>query len=162
MKRLYDVASEYRALVDFLDGEEFDPDVKADTLLPVGVELSEKLKQCHYRLSELEGKKKSIEREIDRLSELHIAADKRYEWLKSYIKECMILSGEKKIDAGTVVFSMRSPAKSVNVVDESRVPDEYKRVSYSVDKKQALNDLKAGKEIDGLELKEGSPSLIIK
>lgn len=160
--RLYEIASEYRDLVDFLDSEEFDESVKADTLIAVKTTLNDKLVACHGVLTSIKGDEATIESEISRLKSLLDAKRKRSEWLKDYIRECIILSGEKKVDTGLAVFSIRAPSKSVNIVDESVIPDEYKRVSYSVDKSTALADLKSGKQIAGLELKEGIPALIIK
>jgi len=66
------------------------------------------------------------------------------------------MKGAPELDCadGTKVKLRRRKSKSVAVVDEASIPDDYWRTKRTVDKSGAARDLKAGKEIAGMELVE--------
>ena len=71
--------------------------------------------------------------------------------------------GNKKLDTNLGRISLRKKPSSLNIIDESLVPGEYKEViqTVKIDKAQIKKDLK-NRAIDGVELIEGGNSLQIK
>lgn len=77
----------------------------------------------------------------------------------------MNAAGEKKIVCGTFTTSLQNNAPSV-VLDESyieNIPQEYLRIKEpEVDRKKMLEDLKAGKDLEGLAHLEVTSSIRIR
>ena len=81
------------------------------------------------------------------------------------MQDAMIAAGEKKLQCGTFTTSIQNNAPSV-VVDEQyieNIPSEYLRVKEpEIDKMKMLEDLKAGKDLEGLCHLEVKQSLRIR
>jgi len=97
----------------------------------------------------LQAKKKQMERGIERMKELA-----KYLMEKEGVRELVGLKGHK--------FSLRD-SYSCGVVDESLVPAGYTKITQtmSINKADALKDLKEGAEIPGLVLNKNT-SVVVK
>ena len=105
----------------------------------------------------------AIKVEIKRLQELKKSKENKIENLKKYTKECLEDADIKKVSTSLGNMTVRKNPASVDVLDESLIPSEYKRevVEVKVDKKAILADLKEGVVVEGAALKN-STSLMIK
>ena len=105
----------------------------------------------------------SIKAEIKRLQDLKKSKENRIENLKKYTKECLEEADLKKVSTSLGNMTVRKNPASVDVLDESLIPVEYKRevVEVKVDKKAIPADLKEGVVVEGATLKN-STSLMIK
>ena len=105
----------------------------------------------------------AIKVEIKRLQELKKSKENKIENLKKYTKECLEDADIKKVSTSLGNMTVRKNPASVDVLDESLIPSEYKKevVEVKVDKKAILADLKEGVVIEGASLKN-STSLMIK
>ena len=109
--------------------------------------------------SDIEG----IKAEIKRLQDLKKSKENRIENLKKYTKECLEDANIKKVSTSLGNMTVRKNPASVEIIDESLISDDYKRVitEIKVDKKAILADLKEGVVVEGAALKN-STSLMIK
>ena len=105
----------------------------------------------------------AIKVEIKRLQELKKSKENKIENLKKYTKECLEDADIKKVSTSLGNMTVRKNPASVDVLDESLIPSEYKKevVEVKVDKKAILADLKEGVVVEGAALKN-STSLMIK
>lgn len=107
----------------------------------------------------LDGNIDSIDAEITRLKKRKEVNDHLKERLKEYLKDCMEKAGLTKLDTGIMVVSVQRNPPSVDLVDEAAIPAAYKDVipeQYVISKKRILEALKAGEEVKGAELRQGS------
>lgn len=77
--------------------------------------------------------------------------ESRLEWYERKIA-CQLPPGPKSDFTNDAVSIHYKTSYATDVTSEADVPIEYTRVVQSVDKKQALTDLKSGKEIPGIRL----------
>lgn len=118
------------------------------------------------------GYTKNIELTIDamraeekRISELRKELENRVVKFKQYVKDCMELNGFKKIETPLGTLSIAKNPISVEVVDESEIPSEYKieTVETKIDKKAIADNFKATGEIpNGVYINTQNTSLRIK
>src|SRR3990167_7686218 len=101
----------------------------------------------------------AIETEIERLTALKRTRENGIKRLKNYILSNMLAANTPEIDGGTMKLKVRKNPPSVNVLDETQVPDTYKRTKtvIEIDKKEILAAWKAGQiGVAGTEVKQGS------
>lgn len=106
-----------------------------------------------------------IKAEIERLRTYKGIVEGRIDRYKEYVKSNMDVLGLKKIETelGTISIA-KSPVK-VEIVDEDKVPAEFKTIiqEVKVDKKLILNNFKETGEIpDGVDIQTENKSLRIK
>lgn len=96
----------------------------------------------------------NIDSEIARLKDLKAKKLAKIKRIKAYAFECMQTMGVKKIETSLGNMSIRKGTGSVNILDESKLTDDYKKVKteISVDKKAIKDAIKAGIEVEGAEL----------
>lgn len=90
---------------------------------------------------------------IEQLQNVKKVAENAQKRMKERILEAMGEYGMQKVECGVHKFSVRT-SKAVEILDEVRIPNEYIKVTTSVDKSALRADLLAGKVIDGAELRE--------
>ena len=91
--------------------------------------------------------------EMKRLQERKASWARKQEKLEQYIRRAMLLAGREKLEGRTNTLILKSCPPSVEVTDQSLVPEEYIRVTVmeSIDKTAAKAALKSG-EVPGLKL----------
>jgi len=97
---------------------------------------------------------------IQRIQKRKKAIENRTEWLRKYLQDNMAKTGITEITADDKTFSVklfRDRDSSVEVMDESKIPDLYKRevpASFAVDKKLIAQALKDGHDVPGAVLRK--------
>jgi hypothetical protein len=71
--------------------------------------------------------------------------------LKDYLAECLKLLGQTKYESARTQISFRK-SESVNVLDETKLTEEYLKVETKPDLTKIKNALKLGIEVDGAEI----------
>ena len=105
-------------------------------------------------LSHCESQQEFAAAEIKRLQSRKQLWAARQERLEAHIARVMECAGKSKLEGKVSTLTLKRCPPSVEVVDQTSVPDSYIRVKVeeSVDKAQAKKDLLAGIEIEGLRL----------
>lgn len=70
--------------------------------------------------------------------------------------------GRSKFELPDLTASVRSGQPSVVVTDEDAIPDIYVRTERKIDRATILSALKSGLTVDGAELSNSGPSLMIR
>lgn len=92
--------------------------------------------------------------EIKRLQARKKSWQTREARIEATVERVMTQLGKDKLEGRTNTLELRDCPASVEVLDETQVPDDYKRIKIeeSVDKVSAKKALQAGIEIPGLKL----------
>lgn len=93
--------------------------------------------------------------ERDRLSDMIKACENKQDKFDGYILFCMNKIGVDKLETinGTIKVSK---SKRVEILDPSKIPSEYivSKITSSISKDSIKKDIKAGKEVEGAEIRE--------
>lgn len=126
-----------------------------DELEKLNMKREEKIINIARYLDDLEREKNLIKQKADILSARVKSKEKQVDRLKAYLTDSMVKLGTNKIEDEVVSVRLNS-SKSVNVIDEKQIPEEYIRTKIAVepDKCRILAELKKGTRITGVELAE--------
>lgn len=165
MASIYELKAEFDTLWMILEDELADDEVIADAFQTATEDLADKLENCCKYIKNCETEIAGLKAEEERLNARRKAKENAVKRLKELMKMAMLAAGEKKIQCGTFTTSVQNNAPSV-VVDEQyleNIPQEYLRIKEpEIDKKKMLEDLKAGKDLEGLAHLEVGQSLRIR
>lgn len=105
-----------------------------------------------------------IDAEIERLKSRKQVIVNRKQQLRDCLLHNMEASGIQKIECPLFTATLRKGAESVEIEDQSKLPDEFVTVEVVTkpDKNAIKAALKAGQEISGASLKRGATTIIIK
>lgn len=138
------------------------PDELMEQLLACDGDATQKVENCVKAVKILEGENMvidgqiaALETEIARLEKRKNATDNAVKRLENRVIEFMRSVGKEKVK--TALFTVYpKTAVSVNIIDESKLPIEFKRqtvkVEYKPDKKLIKEYIESGKNISGAEL----------
>lgn len=106
-----------------------------------------------------------IDEQIKRLQEYKTKVKSQLDNFKEYVKQNMEVLGIEKIETDLGKISIVKNPISVEVIDEYKIPAEYKEAvtTVKVDKKKIADNFKAtGELIDGVKIHTDNKSLRIK
>jgi len=127
-----------------------------DTLEALELSFEEKaesiIKLWHSKMAEAE----VIKSEENRLADRRKRIEKEAEWLHQYVEREMKRLDRERIKSPLFTISLQKNPPSVSIFDESAIPSEYFNIKEvkSIDKRIILDQLKAGFEIPGAEIKQ--------
>ena len=165
MANLYELKNEFNTLWEILEDELADDETISGAWEVAQEDLADKLENCCKYIKNCETEITGLKAEEERLNVRRKAKENAVKRLKDLMKQAMLAAGEKKIQCGTFTTSVQNNAPSV-VVDEQyieNIPAEYLRIKEpEIDKKKLGEDLKAGKNLEGLAHLEVTQSLRIR
>lgn len=134
---------------------DLDPEVMKDTLDSIGGTFENKAENMAKLIRNLESDRLAYKEEEGRLKTKRQAVENKLEWLKTYLKDCMKLTGKTKFKSGVFKFSIQKNPVSVNITNKKIIPEDYlipqpPKVNNTTLKKA----LKDGIEVPGAELKQ--------
>ena len=165
MASIYELKAEFDTLWMILEDELADDETISGAWETATEDLSIKLENCCKYIKNCETEIAGLKAEEERLNARRKAKENAVKRLKELMKMAMLAAGEKKIQCGTFTTSVQNTAPSV-VLDEpyiENIPQEYLRIKEpEIDRKKMLEDLKAGKDLEGLAHLEVGQSLRIR
>lgn len=157
--KLYELTDKYKVFNDYandiLEGEADEEDIQMliDNLESIEDLIENKCENIAKMMKNIEVEIKSYKDEEERLAKRRKTIQNRYDGIKSYMQSMLELSGINKVNAGVFNVRIQNNPPSLNVLDESKIPNTYKiQQPDKIDTKTLLVDVKAGKEIDGVSL----------
>ena len=134
---------------------DLDPEVMKDTLDSIGGTFENKAENMAKLIRNLESDRLAYKEEEDRLKTKRQAVENKLKWLKTYLRDCMKLTGKTKFKSGMFNFSIQKNPVSVNITNKKILPEDYlipqpPKVNNTTLKKA----LKDGIEVPGAELKQ--------
>jgi hypothetical protein len=133
--KLYEIAEKHNtALLAMADIEGLDESVITDTLEALEGEFNDKALSVAGFFQNIEAEIKAMRDAEKRIAERRKFKESSVTRLKDYLQREMIRTGITKIECPQFVISLRNNPESVQIVDESLIPAEFKRISYEIDK----------------------------
>ena len=145
--KLYDIAEIYENL------ENIDDEVAVATAMDaVDAALEEKLESTAKVIRNLEAEAEALEAEEKRLKARKTAVRNRIADIKGYVQENLEAMGKDKVTSGIFKWSIQANAPSVNILDESLIPDAYWKIERKPMKTEIKKAIEAGELTEGAEL----------
>ena len=153
MTNIYEISQELQAFFDSLpDTGELDEEALA-RYAELHDMAQDKLKSTAYAYLNLKAKSDGIANEIKRLQDLKKSNDSQMARVEKLLDFGMNLIKSEKQDFGSVQVGYRKSTGTI-ITDEDLVPDEFKKIKYTVDLVKAKEVLKNGGEVAGIKLEE--------
>ena len=145
--KLYDIAEIYENL------ENIDDEVAVATAMDaVDAALEEKLESTAKVIRNLEAEADALEAEEKRLKARKTAVKNRIADIKGYVQGNLEAMGKDKVTSGIFKWSIQANAPSVNIIDESLIPDDYWKIERKPMKTEIKKSIEAGELTEGVEL----------
>jgi hypothetical protein len=140
--QLYKIAQELTQAIELYNSVETDEDL---------LKVEQMLNDITLTLKD---KAIAVGHHIIRLVVIRDRLKKSEEWLEGYLHNNMEAVGETKIESPTLKLTIKNNPASVNILDESRIPETYivSKVVKSVDKKAIKASWDAGVGVEGTEV----------
>jgi len=155
----FGILEEFKAIWDLTNDIEFDEDTgevidNTEVIKTLMEDLESdkeaKLNNIEYIKREFKARGESLQSEIKRLTERKGAMNKKEEQLTKL--QGFLLNGEKcKTDKFTFFYGT---SQSVEIEDETLIPEAYLKVEFKVNKTEIAKALKGGGAIDGAKMIE--------
>ena len=140
MNNLYDLAEQYKTLVDF--AEEEDVDI-SETLLGIAETLDQRMESLVLTVRTLEAQSDDIESEIVRLKGKKQAVENHVGRIKTYTMELLEASGRTKAGGTLGSVSIQNSPMSLVVDDQNLIPEDYIKVSLAMQLSELPSELSA-------------------
>lgn len=165
MATLFDLTGKWLELYDMADDPDMDADMWFDTIEGLDGEIEDKADGYAKVITQLNADATAIKAEEDRLYRRRTTIENRIKNMKSRLQGMMEITGKKKIKTELFSFGIQKNPASV-VIDEQyieNIPAEYLIAQDpKIDRQKIKEDLKAGKNLDGIAHLEQSYGLRIR
>ena len=152
--KLYELSTAYNAILQQLeDADETQLEMLTDSLECVQASIEVKVDGISKMLKIISDTT-AIDAEINRLQGMKKAAQSKERWLKSYLQSQMEVMGLTKVKTDLFQISIQNNPPSVDDYDPALIPASYQKVTYDIDRRRILEDLKKGIEVPGACLKQ--------
>lgn len=153
MATLYEIKGQFKELMEMADECNLtQADIK-DTLEGLDCELEEKADAYAKVIRTLECDVDSVDAEIKRLTDKKRRIQNNISSMKRSLESTMIELGRKKIKTPLFGFNIQKNPPSVNILDESKVPDNFRiKQPDKIDRKSIIAELKESGNTDWAEL----------
>ncbi|WP_436939422.1 siphovirus Gp157 family protein [Staphylococcus xylosus] len=156
MSNIYKLSSDYLNVLNMITQEHEELDQSyIDTLESIDEALEVKADNYIKVIKSLESDNEAIDEEIKRLRQRKTTYDTHIKRMKESLQNMMEETGKTKFKTALNSYNIQNNPPSLNIVDEKLIPKDY-WVSQApkLNKKDALAELKEGKEIPGVEVKQ--------
>lgn len=161
--KLYELSTQYQQLAQQLAELDMDAQTVADTIEASGLtdDFTAKAQGIEMVCREMTKDIPAIEAELKRLKALKEHRERIAAGLHDYLKFHMEATGIQKIDSPLFSIALRKNPASVELFDETQVPEEFLVPKYSISKTAIKDAIKAGREVPGARMTQ-TTSLSIK
>lgn len=153
--KLYELAMNYRALMEAIDNDELPEEAIADTLEAVTGEIEDKADNIACMLKSLDAEIVAIKAEETRLAERRKAKESAKERIKQYLSDMLLGIGIDKVETARNKITFRK-SESVELDEDTFFEWACKNGSHLLtytapkpNKTEIKKALKAGEEIEG-------------
>lgn len=158
--KLYEIANEYQDILEqSFDQETGEVNETALSKLDeIAVQLQDKGIAVASYIKNIDAERKAIEDAKKAMAEREKKLDKEIDYLTQYLQFNMENCGITEIKSPHFVIKLKKCPLSTDIIDESLIPDEYKKVKevVSLDKMKIKEEILAGVIIPGASLKQNN------
>lgn len=152
---LYQLADEYRQLLDLAASEEVDEESFGAALAELQGEITTRAVSLAQVARNLEAFEEQIEAAIEAMAQRAERARKRADSIRTFLKRAMESSGIHKVESPFFTVAIKRNPPKLIVADDAFIPPRYLRVipeRLEPNKPEIAKAIKAGMEIDGCRL----------
>lgn len=157
---LYDLSTEYRAAADKLADLDLDEQTIADTLESLSGDLEVKARNVAVFTRNLEVTAEAIKSAEAGMAARRKAIENRASGLRRYLLTSMQVAGITKIECPQFALSIKQNPPAVDVYEPLSVPPEFMKQPDppppAIDKTAIKEAIKAGREVPGARLTQGT------
>lgn len=157
---LYQIAQEYRGIVERLMDTQTDETAIADTLEAEAYPLEVKAQQTAYAIKNLEALASAIKQAEQEMADRRKSIEKRAANLREYTKTCLEVAGVQKVDCPHFALSIKKNPASVEIFEAALIPASFMRQPEpppaAPDKAAIKAALQSGTDVPGAMLTQGS------
>lgn len=165
MATLYELTADYMRLLDMAEDPDCDLDVFKDTLEGLDYEIEDKADGYAKVIQELLNRVSFLDSEIDRLTDRKRCINENIDAMKRSLENAMNITGKRKFKTDLFSFNIQKNPAAV-VMDEQyieNIPEEYLiEQEPKINRAKIKEDIKAGKNLDGIAHLEQGESIRIK
>ena len=159
---LHELTGEWIDLYEMMEDPDCDPQAIADTLEGLEGEIEEKADNYAVIISTLKADSAALKAEEERLHSRRKAIDNNIERMKRNLENMMFTTGKIKFKTLRYSFGIQKNPPSI-VLDGGTIPEEYLiPAEPTVNKKQMIVDIRAGRDLTGVAHIEQTESLRIR
>lgn len=151
--KLYELTEAWAAIQDMIETADTDDEQILAAIGNIDAAIEEKAENYAKIIYSMKAEAEAIKTEEKRLAAKRQSLENRAKWLQKNLEEAMINTGKKKFKTNLFGFSVQKNAPSLGDFEEKDVPEEYWKVTRSVDRTALLKAVKGG-EVEGIELKQ--------
>lgn len=152
--KLYEITGEILELLTMAEDLELDQKMIQDTMEGLDFEFEEKAEAYAKVVKTLEMDIAGLDAEIQRMTKKKATIKNNIDRLKRSLEGAMIATGKRKFKTPLFGFGIQKNPPSLNVLDESKIPEEFWiEQQPKLDKKAALAYVKENK-VDWAELSQ--------
>ena len=159
--KLYELAGDYRELMDKLESGELSEELLSDTLEGIRGAIEEKADNIACLLKNIESDCEAIRVEEINLAERRKSKEKTRDKIKQYLSDMLTHAGVLNVETGRNRIAFRK-SKSVEISDETKFIEWAKKnrddfLSYkepTINKSSIKNAIASGEKIDGVYIQE--------
>jgi hypothetical protein len=148
---LFDLSKNYLKLRDMMLDPDIDQEAISDTLEAIEGSIEEKADSYAYIINELDAQCEMLKKEIDRLGLLSASIANNKERLRANLLLSMQNTGKTKFKTDKHSFSIRN-SRSVDIINEELIPDDYKKITVAISKRDIGDAIKNGIAVSGAVL----------
>ncbi len=153
---LYEIKNQFLVLDKFIDDNDLSKEAFKQALDQIEGSLEDKVENYIKYMKNLQGEAEMFKLEEKRMNEKRKALENHADRLKTSIDETLKELGLAELKAGLFTIKYQKNPPSLEVIDLDLIPMNYKiPQEIKVDKKSILQDIKAGIEVAGVEVKIG-------
>jgi hypothetical protein len=151
--KLYSLTNDYQQVLNLIeDGAEG----LQDTLEAIEDAIEDKVENIGKVIKTIDAEVAGLKAEEQRLSDRRKSLENNTKRIKQYAEQSMQDAGMKKIKGQLFTFSIQKNPPSVDILDESLIPEIFfDQPEPVLNKKLLLSELKNGFEYKGVQLKQG-------
>lgn len=152
---LYQLADEYRALMELAASEEADEESFAAALADLQGEMTTRAVSLAQVARNLEAFEEQIEAAMETMAQRANRAKNRADSIRAFIKMTMESAGISKMDSPFFTLAIRKNPPKLMIEENALIPHEYLRVipeKLEPNKIEISRALKSGENIDGCYL----------
>lgn len=151
---LYEIANEINEIVEMVDENWVLLPEAEIRFTELQMDKTQKFKNIGWLIKNLAAYEEAAKIEKQRIDLNRKIAANKVERLKAYLKMIMIKNGDKEFTTWTFKFSFRK-SSSIEVVDASKLPKIYQKITIEANKTALKEALEAGKKIKGVSVVPG-------
>jgi len=154
--KLYEITQEYLSVFDEISKQGFDSDTIKNTMEPIEKSFDEKAKNIVAYIKNLEQDILSLQEHKSNIESRIKSYKQEHENYRNYLKDNMIACSINKISCPFFDIYLTNTTPTLIKEDELNIPTEYytEKVELVLDNQRLKNDIKNGRVIEGIYLKE--------